>query len=130
MTHDEIRMALSAYFDGQAGLEQAAEITAHVAACAECRATLDSFRALSSGVKEELAVKAPAGLAGRALARAQAGKTRRSRVPLALALVFAALVAVLLSGIVAKRYMPTMFAGVQGMINGAASSLGVSSGNK
>ncbi|OGR77377.1 MAG: hypothetical protein A2X32_04200 [Elusimicrobia bacterium GWC2_64_44] len=130
MTHDEIRAALSAYFDGQAGLEQAAEITAHVAACRECRDTLDSFKALSAGVKEELAVKAPAGLAGRALARARAGQERRSRVPLALALAFAALVVALLSGIVAKKYMPTMFASVQGMINGAASSLGVSSGNK
>ena len=68
--------------------------------------------------------------AGRALARARAGQERRSRVPLALALAFAALVVALLSGIVAKKYMPTMFASVQGMINGAASSLGVSSGNK
>lgn len=130
MTHDEIRAALSAYFDGQTGLEQAAEITAHVAGCQECRDTLDSFKALSAGVKEELAVKAPAGLAGRALARAQAGEARRSRVPLALALAFAALVVVLLSGVVAKKYMPTMFASIQGMINGAASSLGASGGNK
>lgn len=130
MTHEEIKAALSAYFDGQAGLEQAAEITAHVAACKECRATLDDFRSLSAGVKGELGVKAPPGLAGRALARSRAGQERRSRLPLALAVAFAVILIAFISGVAAKKYMPAMFAGIQGMINGAASSLGASGGNK
>ncbi|KAF0124102.1 MAG: hypothetical protein FD154_2509 [Elusimicrobia bacterium] len=129
MTHDEIRGALSAYFDGQLGQEQAVEVTAHIAACPECRAILDDIKALSAGVREELGVKAPAGLAQRALARSRAAE-KPPRAPLALAIALTVIVVAFLAGVAAKKYMPTMFASVQGMINGAASTLGVSGGNK
>jgi Flp pilus assembly pilin Flp len=36
---------------------------------------------------------------------------------------------VLVAGMALKKYMPTLFGSIQGMINGAASSLGASGGN-
>ncbi len=36
---------------------------------------------------------------------------------------------VLVAGMALKKYMPTLFSSIQGMINGAASSLGASGGN-
>ncbi len=37
---------------------------------------------------------------------------------------------VLVSGGILKKYMPTLFSSIQGMINGAASTLGASGGNQ
>ncbi len=37
---------------------------------------------------------------------------------------------VLVAGMALKKYMPTLFSSIQGMINGAASSLGASGGNQ
>lgn len=130
MTHEEIKGALSAYFDGQLGQEQTVEITAHVASCAECRKELDELKALSEGTKENLGVRAPAGLAGRVLARTRAGKERRSMLSEMIIIAVATTAIAFLAGVVTKKYMPTMFQSIQGMINGAASSLGVSGGNK
>ena len=36
---------------------------------------------------------------------------------------------VLIAGVALKKYMPTLFSSIQGMINGAASTLGSSGGN-
>jgi Flp pilus assembly pilin Flp len=36
---------------------------------------------------------------------------------------------VLIAGVALKKYMPTLFSSIQGMINGAASTLGSSAGN-
>ena len=130
MTHEEIKEALSAYFDGQLGPEKAVEISAHISTCAECRAALDELKALSAGVKTNLAASAPAGLRERVLARALETKKPRIRASTVLAAALAAvIIIVMMAGIVVKRYMPAVFAQVQGMINGAASSLG-SGGNK
>jgi len=61
MKHEEIKKELSAYFDGQLGPEKAVEISAHVSACAECRAALEELSALSNGVKENLSASASPG---------------------------------------------------------------------
>ena len=37
---------------------------------------------------------------------------------------------VLIAGVALKKYMPTLFSSIQGMINGAASTLGASGGNQ
>jgi Flp pilus assembly pilin Flp len=37
---------------------------------------------------------------------------------------------VLIAGVALKKYMPTLFSSIQGMINGAASTLGSSAGNQ
>lgn len=37
---------------------------------------------------------------------------------------------VLIAGMALKKYMPQLFASIQGMINGAASTLGASGGNQ
>lgn len=41
----EMRLAISAFCDGEAGAEQVAELREHLRACAHCRATLRAYRA-------------------------------------------------------------------------------------
>ena len=129
MTHEEIKKELSAYFDGQLGPEKAVEISAHVSACAECRAALEELSALSNGVKENLSAAAPAAMKERVLARARAEKKPLFRTSTLLAAA-AVIILALMAGIAAKRYMPVMFAQIQGMINAASSTLGAQGGNK
>ena len=129
MTHEEIKKELSAYFDGQLGPEKAVEISAHVSACAECRAALEELSALSNGVKENLSAAAPAAMKERVLARARAEKKTLFRTSTLLAAA-AVIILALMAGIAAKRYMPVMFAQIQGMINAASSTLGAQGGNK
>ncbi|MBI4351327.1 MAG: zf-HC2 domain-containing protein [Elusimicrobia bacterium] len=130
MTHEEIKESLSDYFDGQLGPAGTVEISAHVATCPECRAELDALSALSAGIKESLPAPAPAAMKERLLARARQENKPLFRSATVLAVAFAALILVLMAGVAAKKYMPTLFSSVQGMINGAASTLGVSGGNK
>ena len=130
MTHEEIKEALSGYFDGQLGPAQAVEISAHIATCKECRAELDALTALSAGVKENLSAPAPAAMKERLLARARQEKKPLSGPATVLVVAFTAIILFLMAGVAAKKYMPTLFSSVQGMINGAASTLGVSGGNK
>jgi len=127
MTHDEIKESLSAYFDGQLGPEKAVEITAHLQSCKDCRAALDELGALSAGVRDNLKVKAPDAMKARVLERAQ---EKRPLFPTVVVVAFAAIILVLMAGVAAKKYMPALFSNIQGMINGAASTLGSSSGNK
>lgn len=130
MTHEEIKKALSDYFDGQLGPAETVEISAHVATCPECRVALDGLSALSAGIKENLSVPAPAAMKERLLARARQEKKPLSSPATVLVIAFTAIILVLMAGVAAKKYMPALFSSVQGMINGAASTLGVSGGNK
>lgn len=130
MKHEEIKEALSDYFDGQLGPAETVEISAHVATCAECRAALDGLSALSTGIKENLPASAPAAMKERLLARARREKKPLSTPATVLVVAFTALILVLMAGVAAKKYMPALFSSVQGMISGAASTLGVSGGNK
>ncbi|MDO8803378.1 MAG: zf-HC2 domain-containing protein [Elusimicrobiota bacterium] len=130
MTHDEIIEDLSAYFDGQLGPEKTIEISAHVSSCPECRAALDELKALSAGVKTNLAAAAPAGMKERVLARALERKKPQLRTSTVLAAALAVIILALMAALAAKRAMPVMFAQIQGMINGASSTLGASGGNK
>lgn len=130
MTHEEIKKELPAYFDGQLGPEKAVEISAHVSACAECRAALDELSALSAGIRENLSAAAPAALKERVLARSRTAKKPLLRTSTVVAAAFAVIILALVAGIAAKRYMPLMFAQIQGMINAASSTLGASGENK
>lgn len=130
MTHEEIRKELSAYFDGQLGPAKTVEISAHVSACPECRAALDELSALSAGVKENFSAAAPAAMKERVLASAGTVKKPLLRASTVLAAAFAVIILALVAGIAAKRYMPLMFAQIQGMISAASSTLGASGGNK
>lgn len=130
MKHEEIKEALSDYFDGQLGPAQTVEISAHVVTCAECRAALDGLRALSAGIKENLPTAAPAAMKARLLAKARQDKKQLSTPATVLVVAFTAILIVLMAGVAAKRYMPALFSSVQGMISGAASTLGASGGNK
>lgn len=123
MTHEELKGALSAYFDGQLGPEQAGEVSAHLPGCPDCRAALEELRGLSTGIKKTLSAEAPAAMKARVLTGAGA-KRSLSRPAMLLAGALAAIILALLAGVAAKRYMPAMFAQVQGMINAAAGALG------
>lgn len=128
MTHEEIKEALSGYFDGQLGPAKTGEISAHVATCPECRAALGALAALSAGVKEILPAPAPAAMKERLLARAKHDKKPLVRTSTVLAAALAVMLLALVAGVVAKRVMPAMFAQIQGMINAASATLGASGG--
>lgn len=129
MTHDEIKRSVSAYYDGELSPEETGEVSAHLAGCAECAKALAELKALSGGIKAAPPAP-PAALQARVLAAARAGEKKRSRAPVALAAVFAAVILALMALVMAKRLAPAMFAQIQGMLNAAASTLGSSSGNQ
>jgi len=128
MTHEEIKAALSAFHDGELPAHEAVAVSAHVRSCAECSAALEQLGALSSASRASLAAAAPAALKARVLAAAAPKK--RVRAAALLAGAFAALLLGLMALFAAKRFAPVMFAQIQGMINGAASTLGASGGNQ
>lgn len=129
MTHEEIKGYLSAYFDAQLDVEKTIEISAHVAACAECRAALDGFKQLSAGAKENLSAAAPAAMKERLL-KTEPAKKPLLRASTTLATAFVALIFVLVAGMYLKRYMPELWGKIQGKIGGAADSLSAGEGKR
>jgi anti-sigma factor RsiW len=124
MTHldDE---SLNALIDG-AGGDAAEDARLHAAACAKCGERLERLRGASAAFRRSGARELPAGLAARAKAAAQEPQPEPLRVRLAWNLVYAgvALILVLAGGAAMKRTMPDLFSQIQGMISGAASSMG------
>jgi anti-sigma factor RsiW len=130
MTHEELKAALSAYADGELAPEAAREISAHLRGCKECSAALAELKALSSGIKTSLAAAAPDAMKKRVLAKASPSpKANHEGAFMVLATALVAIIIVLFAGVALKKYMPALFGNIQGMINGAASSLGSSKGN-
>jgi hypothetical protein len=66
----------------------------------------------------------------RVLAAAPPSRADHDRALTVLITALVAIIVVLFAGVALKKYMPTLFSSVQGMINGAASTLGSSSGNR
>ena len=130
MTHEEIKAALSDYADGEVTPEAAKEISGHLPGCKECSAAVREIKALTSGIKTALAEPAPAAMKKRVLAAAPARPAHHDRATSVLVTALVAIIIVLFAGVALKKYMPTLFSSVQGMINGAASTLGASGGNK
>lgn len=129
MTHEEIKAALSAYVDGELSPEAAKEISDHLPGCKECSAALAELKALSSGIKTSLAAAAPDAMKKRVLAAAPAPREKHELAAFLLATALTAIIIALITGVAAKKYMPTLFSSIQGMINGAASTLGSSKDN-
>lgn len=129
MTHEEIKGSLSAYADGQLVPEKTDEISGHLSGCGECRAALSELKALSIGIKANLGACAPPGIKERLLDNARGAKRPLFRSSTALAAA-AVIILALMAGVAAKRFMPAMFAQIQGMISAASGTLGSSGDNK
>ena len=129
MTHEEIKRELSAYLDSELSPGISAEVEKHLAGCPECAREILTLKALSSGIKQNLRLSAPERLPDAVLKRPPAGQPRPRRFSPVLAAAMIFLLLLISSLIAAKRYMPGLLQGIQGMINGAAGTLG-SSGNK
>ncbi len=121
MTHldDE---ALSALIDGRT---DAAAARAHVESCATCSARLMKLSAASAAFRRVGEVALPSGLAARVKVAAAMGNTRRpTSLAWKLAMSVAVFLLMLASAAALKRFVPGLFGEVQGMISGAASSVG------
>jgi anti-sigma factor RsiW len=130
MTHVTDR--LSDYLDRQLDETERTSVESHLAGCAECRSQLSELKAVSESLQAEPQRDLPQGYFDRLRARQSAGN--RSAAPakkVATALV-AALAAFIIMGLtlgmLTKRFMPGLFGQIQGMISGAAGSLGNSQG--
>lgn len=124
MTHEEIKESLSAYSDGQLAPDKMTEIAGHLPGCGECTAVLLELKTLSSGIKTNLAPSAPTAMKERLLDKARGVRIPLFRPSTVLAAALTVIILALMAGLAAKRLMPTMYAQIQGMISGAASSLG------
>jgi anti-sigma factor RsiW len=113
MPHEIDKETLSAYLDGELPESRKAELTSHVASCPDCSGYLERVRSASADFKKHGLVQAPA---------AKAPSKSRG---LQLAVAFAVLTFVVMAGGAAlKRFMPTLFSQIQGMITSAAGSMG------
>lgn len=65
------RGLISEYYDGELGPAARAQVASHLAACAECRATLQAYRGLGEALRAFDAAPAPASLRARFWARTQ-----------------------------------------------------------
>ena len=120
MSH-ETPETLSAMIDGELPAADAERARAHAASCAQCRAEIARLEGASEAFKRSGAHPMPVGLAGRA--KAQASARRSWPVRLGLAAAFG-VVLLLLSGVVVKSFIPTLFNNIQQMITGAAGQMG------
>lgn len=79
MTHDSVRARLSSLVDGALGAQEAAEVEAHLAECARCRAELAQLRATVAMLREVEPVHAPEGFAGSVRERLEGLSRARTR---------------------------------------------------
>ena len=59
MNHDEWRERLSRYLDGEATAEESGLVQAHLASCAECRATIQGWESVGASVRWAAVVELP-----------------------------------------------------------------------
>src|SRR5688572_20719238 len=55
----DCRQIISAFIDGEATREENARLRQHLATCADCRVTLDSYRGIGGSIRALPAVHAP-----------------------------------------------------------------------
>ncbi|MDQ3549078.1 MAG: zf-HC2 domain-containing protein, partial [Chloroflexota bacterium] len=73
----ECRELISAFIDGGASREENERLRQHLASCAECRATLDAYRAIGGSIRAIPAVYAPQHLTAAIFARTIDAEPRR-----------------------------------------------------
>ncbi len=102
MTHEEIRASIPGYALHALALEDARDVEAHLATCAECRQELGEFQVAAAALAEGFAPEEPpAALRGRLLAAVRPGRRPWGRgAGWAATLAAAAAVIVVLAGIV------------------------------
>ena len=113
--------AISALYDGELAVTDAARVQAHLASCAECAETSRKLRVASAAFKRSGRHAMPPAIAARVKAEAAPAKGPSLKLAFAFAV---GLVAILASGVVLKTFMPTLFNNIQQMITGAAGQMG------
>jgi anti-sigma factor RsiW len=124
MTHldDEI---LSAMIDDQLGASELATSQLHLSQCGKCQKRLVLLKDASASFRKYGAVKTPTGLLeGQPSRRLPSSRMQRRTVAWAAVSV----ACLILGGVVARLFLPTLFNEFQQIITGAASSMG--SGDK
>jgi anti-sigma factor RsiW len=114
MEHEVDKEALSAYLDGELADGERRALEAHIAACRPCARHLKRIDAASGDFKRH---------GGRKTTVPPRARPARWLLGAGMALA-AALGMVLLGGAVLKRSMPGLFSQIQGMISGAANTMG------
>lgn len=124
MRHEALQENLSAFLDGELTPGERAELDAHLPACAECRRELERLRVASAAFRAHAAVRAPEGLADAALEAERAPAAPPfARLRFALA-ALAIMLALMSAGTLLRPQFSAVLNQIQGMITGAASSIG------
>ncbi|MDO8756661.1 MAG: zf-HC2 domain-containing protein [Elusimicrobiota bacterium] len=124
MLHETLD-TLSSLIDGELPPADAERARAHAVACAECGAALARLQEASAAFKRSGEHALPAALGARA--KVQAAPRKTSPFKLVLAMACGAFL-LLVSGLVTKKFMPTLFNNIQQMITGAAGQMGSGGG--
>lgn len=121
--------ALTERLDGELSPERRAALDAHLAGCASCRKTLERLKAASAAFKAHAAVPpAPTDLKDGVRPGGARGAERRGReLSTVLTAVLIGVIVMLSFGKMFKPQISGIFNQIQGMISGAASTVG--SGN-
>lgn len=126
MPHEIEKEALSAFLDRELAPAEHARIQAHLAACADCQSYLSRLSSVSGMVKRHALRPLPPTVEAVAAAEVKRARKHRlmERVTVVIGTLAAALLVLIVGGMAMKKAMPGLFSQIQGMISGAAASLG------
>jgi anti-sigma factor RsiW len=121
MDHKMDKEQLSAFLDDELLADERATVQGHLSFCEECSAYVERLKAASTDFKQFGSEKAPASVQNAAGKKKAA--SRWSGMDYAMAFT-AFIAAMLVGGMMAKKFAPAVFSQIQGMISGAANNLG------
>ena len=126
MSH-ESDLELSALIDGELPADELEQANAHVASCPQCSERLNQLRQASAAFKRSGEAPLPAGFKKKIVLKGTV-RVPVSGLRIAVGLVVALLLILAVAGIGMKTFMPGLYSQIQGMISGAAGSLGSGGG--
>lgn len=126
MAHKIDKERLSAFLDGELPASERPGQLAHLSECAECAAYVERLRGASANFKKHGPAQMPEALLASALAQARDKKRKAGprRYYQLLVAFTTAIFLIVVGGMLAKKFAPTLFGQIQGMISGAAGNLG------
>lgn len=122
MEHNDALHLISPYLDGELSGPELAALEGHLQLCPDCRGRVNELRALSVLLKASAPEEAPARLKAKVLAEARPAPSLWLKPALTFGLSAACVCLVLVASL--KRVLPGLGGPVQGMVSGAAGTLG------